>query len=286
MCLESHKINGNDRLETVIVERNYQSPISLPCTMKTVKQIHSGIWHTVIKGYDQYNRPQIATFGKNYDGQLGTGDWENRDTPTLIKLPPEIFTLHVIETGFFHTIAIGLDKNGFPIVASCGYNSDGQLGSGDKENKNTLTPIKLPENMKSVEMVAAGAKHTVIAGKDINNKPMVATCGYNNYGQLGTGDGQNRVCLTPISIPKDLITIDYVEAGTFYTVICGRNMKNQPIIALCGCNSDGELGLPPQKIAKKLSLMTNPALFFPPRSDKNVINNLMKSSKFSPCHLL
>ncbi|AOU73368.1 DNA helicase UvrB [Legionella pneumophila] len=287
LSLASYKINDRTPLGTTIGERNHPLPIiPLPYTMKTVKQIHSGIWHTVIRGYDQYNRPQIATFGKNYDGQLGTGDWENRDTPTLIKLPPEMFTLHVIETSFFHTIAIGLDKNGFPIVASCGYNSDGQLGCGDKDNKNTLISIKLPENMKSVEMVATGVKHTVIVGKDINNKPVVATCGHNGYGQLGTGDEQDRVCLTPIPIPKDLITIDYVEAGAYHTVICGRNIKNQPIIALCGCNSNGELGFAPQKIAKKSSLMTNPALFFPPRPDKGTINNLMKISKFSPCNLL
>ncbi|HAU2041679.1 TPA: DNA helicase UvrB, partial [Legionella pneumophila] len=117
MSLASYKTNDRTPLGTTIGERNYQLPIPLPYTMKTVKQIHSGIWHTVIRGYDQYNRPQIATFGKNYDGQLGTGDWENRDTPTLIKLPPEMHTLHVIQTGFFHTIVAGLNKNGFPIVA-------------------------------------------------------------------------------------------------------------------------------------------------------------------------
>lgn len=286
LSLQLHKINSKAPLETTIEERDCQFPIPLPDTLKTVTKINSGIWHTVIAGYDQYNRPQLATFGKNCDGQLGTGDCENRDTPTLAKLPPEMHTLHIIQTGFFHTIIAGLDKNGCPIIASCGYNSDGQLGCGDKDNKNTLIPIKLPENMKSVEMVATGVKHTVIVGKDINNKPVVATCGHNGYGQLGTGDEENRLCLTPIEIPEDITTVDYVGAGTYHTVICGRNMKNQPILALCGCNSDGELGLAPQKIAKKSSLMTNPALFFPPRQDRNAINNVMKISKFSPCNLL
>lgn len=110
MHLELHQINGNDPLGTIIGERNYQLPIPLPYTMKTVKQIHSGIWHTVIRGYDQYNRPQIATFGKNYDGQLGTGDCENRDTPTPIKLPPEMLTFHAIQTGFFTPLPLDLIK--------------------------------------------------------------------------------------------------------------------------------------------------------------------------------
>ncbi|HCW6788036.1 TPA: DNA helicase UvrB, partial [Legionella pneumophila] len=118
------------------------------------------------------------------------------------------------------------------------------------------------------------------------NKPVVATCGHNGYGQLGTGDEENRLCLTSIGIPEDITTVDYVGAGAYHTVICGRNIKNQPIITLCGCNSDGELGFAPQKIAKKSSLMTNPALFFPPRQHRSAINNMMKISKFSPCNLL
>ncbi len=175
LSLQLHKINSKAQLETAIEEKDCQLPIPLPDTIKTVTKINSGVWHTVIAGYDQHNLPQIASFGKNCDGQLGTGEWEDQNAPTLAKLPPEMHTLHVIETGYFHTIATGLDKNGCPIVANCGYNSDGQLGSGDKDNKNKLNPVKLPENMKSVEMVTTGVKHTVVLGKDINNKPVGIT---------------------------------------------------------------------------------------------------------------
>ncbi|HHS5395828.1 TPA: Dot/Icm T4SS effector PieG/LegG1, partial [Legionella pneumophila] len=44
MSLASYKTNDRTPLGTTIGERNYQLPIPLPYTMKTVKQIHSGIW--------------------------------------------------------------------------------------------------------------------------------------------------------------------------------------------------------------------------------------------------
>ena len=80
------------------------------------------------------NNGQIYAFGYNLYGQLGLGDNNNRNIPTLIS---NLTNIIQISSGYTHSLA--LNNNGQ--VYAFGNNFAGQLGLGDKKDRNI--PIKV-----------------------------------------------------------------------------------------------------------------------------------------------
>ena len=90
-----------------------------------------------------------------------------------------------------------------------GENTDGQLGDGTNQSKNSVVKI-----MDNVSSVSAGGKHTLILKTDGS----LWTVGKNNVGQLGTGDTVDSI--TPIHIMNDVMAID---AGYSYSAAIKTN---------------------------------------------------------------
>ena len=84
---------------------------------------------------------QVYVYGANDNGQLGLGDFNNRNTFTLLPLPENEY-VKTIAGGFFHTFILMESGN----VYASGSNKYGQLGLGDIENRHQLTMLSLPEN--------------------------------------------------------------------------------------------------------------------------------------------
>merc|ERR1712000_793611 len=108
---------------------------------------------------------------------------------------------------------------------------------GDEDNR--ILPKKLstlPEGAGKIIKVACGGYHTVL----IDNKNQKYVFGWNEYGQLGLGDEDNR------NLPKKLSTLPE-GAGKIIKVACGGNQtilidnKNQTYVF--GDNEYGQLGL-------------------------------------------
>lgn len=148
----------------------------------------------------------VWTCGWNQYGQLGLGDTELRTVPEKIKSPSEkeieiniisdaetakieaesnedeaedagIFPrMQAIAGGYYH--ALFLDEDGS--VWSCGYNQNGNLGLGHRENKST--PEKIPE-LPKITTIAGGQHFTLLLDED----GYVWVCGSNSNGELGLG---------------------------------------------------------------------------------------------------
>ena len=134
---------------------------------------------------------------------------------------------------------------------ACGDNSEGELGLGDEENRNTFTAVPALPDGRVAKQVIAGGNHTMILAED----GTVFACGYNNDGQLGLGDNEDRNTFTAVRLtvrrdeqgkkrPEEVIEVVAKElvAGNHHTIIVGGDTAFGVVFA-CGWNYYGQLGL-------------------------------------------
>ena len=81
---------------------------------------------------------RVFSWGLGRDGQLGHGDTEDQLTPKLITALAGHRIVHV--DGSYHSIMVTASGR----VFSCGFNSRGQLGSGDTEDCSVPTEVAVP----------------------------------------------------------------------------------------------------------------------------------------------
>eukprot|EP01083_Nonionella_stella_P086007 238685_1 len=141
---------------------------------------------------------KMKCFGRNNYGQLGYGDTNHRgdeanqmgDTLLEIDLGTSFIPMQIV-AGMYRTCALSTGHK----VKCWGYNSHGQLGYGDTNNRgdganemsDSLLEIDFGTNFIPMQ-ISAGLEHT--CALSTANK---AKCfGRNNYGQLGYGDTNNR----------------------------------------------------------------------------------------------
>ena len=121
--------------------------------------------------------------GDNSSGQLGLEKISTITTFTIIGSNPG--NIKSICCGDSHTIILKNDGT----LWGCGNNNYGQLGLGDKNNRNIFTKIT-----NDIELIYCGNNYTLI----LKNDGTLWGCGQNNYGQLGLGDTTNRITFTQI----------------------------------------------------------------------------------------
>ena len=168
--------------------------VSLPALFGTVLvQVAAGEDHTCARWADS----AVRCWGDNYHGQLGVGDtvargggpYEMGDALPATSLGSSIERLTI---GEHATCARYLDGS----VRCWGYNAYGQLGYGDNHNRGN----DLDEMVPTLPLVALGASDatcTMLHTYDHTNCALLAggkvKCwGYNDQGQLGLGDIDDR----------------------------------------------------------------------------------------------
>ena len=151
----------------------------------------------------------VYSVGNNTSGSLGLG--HNTDQNELNKIPniPPIQTISCVHASCYlidfegNLWTFGLNEwgqlgrcakiNASKLVNTFGLNKWGQFGHGDKTNKNTP---KIVNTLKDIQQISYGCTgHHFIAK---NSRKKIFVTGYNQYGQLGTGDTQS------LSIPKKI----------------------------------------------------------------------------------
>ncbi|MDR2152812.1 MAG: hypothetical protein LBO72_08325 [Helicobacteraceae bacterium] len=169
--------------------------------------------------------------GFNRDGQLGLGDSgeeTNRETFALIASPQDK-NIAAVAAGWVHSFA--LDENG--AVYGSGWNKFGQLGLGDRDDRNSFTPVSSLGDNKIVAIAAGGAHSLAL---DIDGK--VYAAGNNEFGQLGLGDKTNRKTFALIALLKDK-KIVAIAAGRAHSLALTSDGK----VYAAGNNERDQLGL-------------------------------------------
>eukprot|EP01083_Nonionella_stella_P308809 1091179_1 len=163
-------------------------------TMFTPTDMSSGYLHTcAISESDT-----VKCFGYNEYGQLGYGDSDSRGD-NANEMGDSLHTID-LGTGFIptdiwvgplHTCALSEDKT----VKCFGYNEYGQLGYGDSDSRGD-NANEMGDSLHTIDLgtgfiptdIWVGPLHTCALSED----KTVKCFGYNEYGQLGYGDANNR----------------------------------------------------------------------------------------------
>ena len=128
-----------------------------------VKSVYCGCYYTIILKNDG----TLWGCGYNGYGQLGLGDTNNRNTFTQITTNTD--NIKEVYCGGYHTLILKNDGT----LWGTGYNSYGQLGLGDSDNRYTFTEIAT--NANNIKSLCCGSHHTLI----LKNDGTLWRCGWN-----------------------------------------------------------------------------------------------------------
>eukprot|EP01083_Nonionella_stella_P188793 696774_1 len=193
----------------------------------------------------------VKCFGRNRDGQLGYGDVNDRggeanemgDALLEIDLGSDFIPLRIV-AGLHHSCALSIANT----VKCWGRNAFGALGQGDSNNRgdeanemgDDLLEIDLGTNFIPMQIVA-GSGYTCA----LSTTNTVKCWGFNEYGQLGYGDTNDRGHapsemgdgLLEIDLGSDFIPLEIV-VGWYHT--CALSTTNT--VKCFGRNPYGALG--------------------------------------------
>ena len=161
------------------------APSLIPNTPENIVQFVCGSDHSLFL----YSDGTVYYVGYKvhiYYSQLANGHNTNQKELKKITDIPPIKTISCVRSSCY---LIDFEGN----LWSFGYNSQGQLGHGDKINTNTP---KIINTLKDIQQISHGCCGEHFLAKNSQNQIFVS--GNNNHGQLGTGDTQS------VSIPKEI----------------------------------------------------------------------------------
>jgi alpha-tubulin suppressor-like RCC1 family protein len=239
--------NDNKNIPTLIQNFN-KNTLNINYDKITIIEISAGDHHSLFLT----SAGQVYSCGYNNKGQLGVGNTDDKNIPTLIEniyninsyINSKILNITQISAGGYHNLFLTDDGH----VYSCGYNKKGQLGLGNTDDKNIPTPILFFNNNHEITIIeiSAGGHHSLFLTDD----GYVYSCGRNHKGQLGLGNTDDKNIPTPILFFNNNheITIIEISAGRYHSLFltddgyvysCGYNLFGQ----LGVCNNDNQLGV-------------------------------------------
>src|SRR5439155_1596264 len=139
--------------------KNSYSPtlLTLPNNEK-ISFLSCGGYHTICVTKNE----NIYVWGYNNNGQLGIGDTNNRNSPTLLNLPNNE-KISFLSCSYNFTFCITKNENCYV----WGRNDTGHMGFGDTNNRNSPTLLNLPNNEK-ISFLSCGYNFTICITKNEN----------------------------------------------------------------------------------------------------------------------
>jgi len=200
------------------------TPIPIPTLIKTTtpslkfKDIHSGFDHCMAVSSDN----DLYVWGSNEFGQLGLGHTTNQLSPQKldnIKLNNNDST-NKISLGFGHSLIINESNQ----LLSFGFNGNGQLGIGNKNNSSIPVKVEYDFDGEVLNQVSAGRVHSSALTKN----GRLFLWGNASKGKLGHGS-VNKDETTPIEIfefdenrpqsnPLEFQKVDQITCGFDHTL--------------------------------------------------------------------
>lgn len=186
------------------------------------KQIACGAGHSLILS----NAGTIYAWGFNVVGQLGLGDFIDRNKPCLVKSIQHI-SIEKVSSGAGHCFAISTKGNMFA-WGSGGYY---QNCSGSQDNLNR--PLRMDE-LGAVKEVSGGIAHSLI----LKNDGTVWSVGLNDNGQCGVSGLEIITKPKPIEALKNSVIVKLAAGGSHSLFL----LESGELLS-CGLNSCGQLGI-------------------------------------------
>jgi alpha-tubulin suppressor-like RCC1 family protein len=190
----------------------------------------------------------VFAFGKNADGQCGTGVASDEPAPVCEIAALAGRVVRAVACGFFHTIAIvgGAASacgsrcacadagTGAREVVTWGWGENHQLGHGDTVTRPTPAVVAALRGVP-IEEVSAGAYHSLARTSD----GRVFAWGTGQYGQLGIPGAS--VQPTPAEVPMAERALR-VQAGWWHSVaLCGIPPAADAAAAAAGDSSSRDV---------------------------------------------
>ncbi len=221
-------------------EQYINVPIELPLFSlakdEGISQLVTGLFHSLMLT----SKGRCFVWGANEVGQLGLGDYRNRNFPTELPLnflnPDE--KISQVTAYYNYTLMVTTEGRCFV----WGLNDNYQLGLGNNFNINTptelpLTFLRLDENER-IKQIVGGNDHILM----LTSHGRCFVWGRNVYGVLGMpGDnGHRRV---PTELPLTFLhageSISQLVAGGYHSLM----VTSEGRYFVCGVNDQGQLGL-------------------------------------------
>lgn len=181
--------------------------------------IASGGYHTCALMTDR----TVRCWGRNFNGQLGNGDFNDKNTPVTVTGLGSVASL---AGGGLHTCAVTLAGG-----AKCwGFNNFLQLGDGTSNTRSQAGDVL--GLTSGVSRIAAGRHHTCA----LTTAGAVKCWGDNDFGQLGDGTLIDR------SVAVDVIGLSANVAGITANDVHSGALTNDGGVTAWGGNLGGQLG--------------------------------------------
>ena len=168
---------------------------------------------------------KLYSWGENNYGQLGLGDFDDRDKPVQVG---NLKNWVHVSAGWENAVAI----NAYGELYSWGDNAQGQLGRTVDVSNPANEPGRVGNASNWVSAAMGNDYHCVA----LNSDGELWSWGRNYYGQLGHGDLTDRTTPTKINHPSTFVS---VQAGIENIIALDSNGK----LWSCGWNEYGSLGL-------------------------------------------
>ncbi len=197
-------------------DKNCFTQVKLPKGLISINAITAGYYHTLFFGQNAENKGVLYVCGSNYNGKLGLGHNIDKNYFTEVSLPEELAILDSVSATCNISLLIGRNAENTPLLYECGQKLASHTCSS--ENQNIFAPLILPENFITLNNVVASQSHTLLIGRNSENKPLLSAIGRNNYYQLGLGDKEPRTSFTLVKDPRFFSKTKSIEAlESYYT---------------------------------------------------------------------
>jgi hypothetical protein len=155
-------------------------------TLQGMTSVFCGESH--VCGIDQTG--ELWCWGSNFSGECGDGSYDGSDTAVLLPVQVEGIH-HVVQAalGGSHTCALTEDGS----VYCFGANDVGALGNGTTSTTKNPSPQRVVGLAPAVGITVGGAHSCALLSTG-----EVWCWGYNNMGQLGTGNTDDQAVPTPV----------------------------------------------------------------------------------------
>ncbi len=237
--------NQNKHFAIQVKQTNPEGGDPIPIT--NVLQVSAGNAHSMILK----KNGELWAAGSNSEGELGDGSKQNKHFAIQVKQtnpeggdPIPMTNVLQVSAGAGGNHSMIIKENGD--LWAVGYNTEGQLGDGSKQNKHFAIQVKQtnpeggdPIPMTNVLQVSAGREHSMI----LKNNGELWAVGNNLYGQLGDGtNGYNASKYIPVQVKtadgEPMTNVLQISAGFDHSMI----IKENGDLWAVGQNNFGQLG--------------------------------------------